>query len=253
MPFKKILCGILPLVFLFLKLAWAETSVDMQTVLDNHNSTESAISTPQNLGLSGGSESTEGTVRVNDDSYLNVRKSPWGKIIGKLNKGDKVKIIGVQGDWYQINFKGQTCFVYQNYISAGTISSGGIPEVDAPPGNTPKGNGSPIKVRGTGYFPPPPSGYKSKAQAAMEGGANDCRGNPLRTLQDYKPGSYVSAATDPRVIKTGTYFTLDEYPGVKFLACDVGDAVKGNHIDICCKNNAETFKIPSTLTVRVIN
>jgi 3D (Asp-Asp-Asp) domain-containing protein len=119
----------------------------------------------------------------------------------------------------------------------------------------PRGSGSPLKVKATGYFPPPQGGYKSKAQAAMEGGANDCRGKPLRTLQDYNPKdpkSYVSCATDPRVIKTGTYFTLDQFPGVRFLACDVGGGIKGSHIDICCRTEKDTYKLPSSVTVRAI-
>lgn len=118
-----------------------------------------------------------------------------------------------------------------------------------------KGTGAPLKVRATGYFPPSSKGYKSKAEAAMEGGGNDCRGNKLRTLQDYNkndPKDYVSCATDPRVIRTGTFFTLDQFPGVRFYACDVGGGIKGNHIDICCKNEHETFKLPSSVTVRKI-
>lgn len=124
------------------------------------------------------------------------------------------------------------------------------------PGKTQPGSGAPLVVQATGYFPPPPGGYKSKREAAMEGGALDCRGKKLRTLQDYNPNDpsdYVSCATDPRVIRTGTYFTLDEFPGVRFLACDVGSAIKGKHIDICCKTEAQTFKLPSSVTVRTID
>jgi 3D (Asp-Asp-Asp) domain-containing protein len=136
--------------------------------------------------------------------------------------------------------------------SAASSSSSSSP-ASSQNGDTSRGTGRTLSgVKATGYYPPPPGGYKTKAEAAMEGGALDCRGNKLRTLQNYKPGSYVSCATDPRVIKTGTYFTIDEFPGVKFLACDVGGAIKGNHIDICCNNAAETYKLPSKITIRYL-
>lgn len=101
----------------------------------------------------------------------------------------------------------------------------------------------------TGYFPPPPGGYRNKAEADMEGGKPewwglDCRGRPLRTLEDYNPddpNSYVSCAVDKRVIPIGTYFTMDAYPGKRFLACDVGSAIKGKHIDICCQDKDSSY------------
>ncbi len=125
----------------------------------------------------------------------------------------------------------------------------------APTGKTPPGAGDPREVQATGYFPPPPEGYASEEEAQMEGGANDRNGNPLRTLQDYDPDDpddYVSCATDPREFPTGTFFTLDQFPGVRFLACDVGDMIKGDHIDICCKTEADCYKLPSTVTLRTI-
>lgn len=135
--------------------------------------------------------------------------------------------------------------------TTGTTTTAGT----TPTGTTAQGSGAPLKVKATGYFPPPPGGYASKAEERMEGGALDCRGRKLRTLQQYNaadPTSYVSCATDPRVIRTGTYFTLDEFPGIKFLACDVGGGIKGNHIDICCQTEKDTFKLPGSVTVRAI-
>ena len=95
----------------------------------------------------------------------------------------------------------------------------------------------------TGYYPPPAGGYKSEAEAKMEGGALDCLGKPLRTLQDYKPGSYVSTAVDKKIIKLGTFYEIEGHPGVVFKACDVGSAIKGAHIDICVKDKKESYKV----------
>jgi len=218
-----------------------------------------------------------GTVHVH--TFLNFRSSPWGTILDELHNGDKVEIIGKEGDWYKVRVNGKIGYSYAKYVSqdssaatSTSTSTSNLTSTSAPgksktpatsrsgktsgtPNGVLRGTGSPMKVKATGYFPPPPGGYKSKAEAAMEGGANDCRGKPLRTLQDYNPRdpkSYVSCATDPRVIKTGTWFTLDEFPGIRFLACDVGGGIKGKHIDICCKTEKETYKLPSSVTVRTL-
>jgi len=97
-----------------------------------------------------------------------------------------------------------------------------------------------FEVKITGYFP---DGYTSKRQARIEGGKFDRYGRPLRTLQNYD-GSYVSCATDPRIIKSGTLFYLKEFPDIKFLACDVGRAVRGRHIDICVSTEKHTYQLP---------
>lgn len=56
-----------------------------------------------------------GTVEVN--TTLNVRTGAWGKIIGSLRNGDKVDVLGKQGDWYKISYDGSTAFVHANYVS----------------------------------------------------------------------------------------------------------------------------------------
>lgn len=54
--------------------------------------------------------------RVDVHTYLNIRTGPWGQIIGRFTAGDKVEVIGKSGDWYKINYKGKTAFVYSSYI-----------------------------------------------------------------------------------------------------------------------------------------
>lgn len=98
-----------------------------------------------------------------------------------------------------------------------------------------------FEVKITGYFP---GGYTSKRQARIEGGKFDRYGRPLKTLQNYQHGSYVSCATDPKIIKSGTIFTIDKFPGIRFLACDVGRGVRGHHIDICVNTEAHAYQLP---------
>ncbi|MDD4292228.1 MAG: 3D domain-containing protein [Clostridia bacterium] len=102
-----------------------------------------------------------------------------------------------------------------------------------------------VKLKATGYFP---SGYKNKTQARIEGGSKDRYGKRLRTLQDYKEGSYVSVATDPRYIKSGTVLKIKEFPNVRFVACDVGRAIKGARIDICVKSEKHSYLLPKKIT-----
>ncbi len=208
-------------------------------------------------------EASLGTVTA---SALNLRTGVWGDILGTLGRGESVMITGKRNGWYSVRTAdGRTGWVSGRYIrkGGGTTSGGGSNSSGVstgngggtsglPTGSTPPGTGRVLRVRTTGYYPPPPGGYRSKAEERMEGGALDCRGKPLRTLQDYKPGSYVSCATDPRVIKTGTYFTIDSYPGILFLACDVGGGIKGNHIDICVKDKAASYRVTGSATVRLI-
>jgi 3D (Asp-Asp-Asp) domain-containing protein len=189
-------------------------------------------------------------------SSLNFRSGIWGDIKGTLSKETSLEILDKKDGWYQVKTAdGEIGWVSGRYIRT-TDDDETVSSTDGgnatPTGNVSPGTGRKLRVETTGYYPPPSGGYSSRAEERMEGGALDCRGNKLRTLQDYKPGSYVSVATDPRLIRTGTYFTIDEYPGIKFLACDVGGAIKGHHIDICVNNRALSYKVTGHATIRYL-
>ena len=60
-------------------------------------------------------------------SALNVRSGPWGKIVATIPNGIAVKVVGKEGDWYKIDYNGQTRYVHASYISkskGGSSSSG---------------------------------------------------------------------------------------------------------------------------------
>ncbi len=62
----------------------------------------------------------EGTIGyVNVNTRLNVRTSPWGKIIGKLYDGDKLRIVAREGDWLKIHYNGGFAYVHSNYVEVG--------------------------------------------------------------------------------------------------------------------------------------
>ena len=50
---------------------------------------------------------------------LNIRSKPSssGAIVGKLVQGDVTNIIGTSGDWYKIEFGGNTGYIYSAYVS----------------------------------------------------------------------------------------------------------------------------------------
>ncbi|MDD3148909.1 MAG: SH3 domain-containing protein [Candidatus Riflebacteria bacterium] len=70
---------------------------------------------------SSSSSGTPGVVHVNPS--LNIRTSPWGAVIGSFYEGDKVTIVGQEGDWYKISLNGKIVYCHSDYIT----KSGGAP------------------------------------------------------------------------------------------------------------------------------
>ena len=107
----------------------------------------------------------------------------------------------------------------------------------------------------TGYYP---------SDDPIEGGYVDNVGNPLKTLSDYvrnsKYHSHVSLAVDPNLIPLGSLINIEGFNDrdgvpVLFYACDIGGMIKGKHVDICCGNEKQTFKVDTdgeTRTLKII-
>ncbi len=66
-------------------------------------------------GAAASSQSSTGVVHVNPS--LNIRTSPWGAVIGSFYEGDKVTIVGQEGDWYKISLNGQIVYCHSDYIT----------------------------------------------------------------------------------------------------------------------------------------
>jgi hypothetical protein len=56
---------------------------------------------------------------VNVNTRLNVRTGPWGTIIGKFYDGEKLKIVGREGDWLKIRYNGGIAYVHSHYVDIG--------------------------------------------------------------------------------------------------------------------------------------
>ena len=50
-------------------------------------------------------------------NQLNVRSAPWGEIIGKLDQGKKVDILGREGEWLKIKYNGRDAYIHSGYVS----------------------------------------------------------------------------------------------------------------------------------------
>lgn len=61
-------------------------------------------------------ETLEGVIDV--DTFLNIRNAPWANIIGSLNTGDKIKIVGKEGDWFKIVNGSSFAYVHAYYVNA---------------------------------------------------------------------------------------------------------------------------------------
>jgi 3D (Asp-Asp-Asp) domain-containing protein len=90
---------------------------------------------------------------------------------------------------------------------------------------------------GTGYYP---------SSSALEGGFNDRRGVPLKTLQQYLAGNadYVAVAMDTNAFVYGTKLRITEFEQrygrpIEFRVVDTGGAFRGkgrSRMDICVQN-----------------
>ena len=56
-----------------------------------------------------------GTVQAG--SSLRFRSWPWGPVLGLKSPGSKLKIIGISGEFYQVEIDGKTAYMHKNYIS----------------------------------------------------------------------------------------------------------------------------------------
>ena len=76
----------------------------------------------------------EGTITHNN---LRMRQWPWGPVMGKYNKDQKVTVTGVDGEFYEVTIDGIKGYLHKNYVSIpGAEASGKAPYY---PGNTKSG------------------------------------------------------------------------------------------------------------------
>lgn len=64
-------------------------------------------------------------------SYLNLRNSPNGSVLGSLSNGTKLNIVGISGSWYKVSANGKTGYVSSSYVSESQASSNSVSSISA--------------------------------------------------------------------------------------------------------------------------
>lgn len=140
---RKVVFLFTALVLLACSTLWAATPF-----------TESSVKI-EGRGDPGGSANT-GVVNLTGAQRLNVRTAPGDAIVGQLKPGDKVKIISTSGDWYKIEFFGETRYVSKEFIKTASAEPAKPPtEKKQPPAAAPvkswtgkvQTNGATLNVR----------------------------------------------------------------------------------------------------------
>ena len=87
---------------------------ELNRSLDSNNIQTPAAAGIENQSAVAASTENSGVVM---GSYLNVRSAPWGDIIGRLKRGQKINIIAKEGDWYKIRYNGRDAYIHSGYIA----------------------------------------------------------------------------------------------------------------------------------------
>ena len=61
---------------------------------------------------------------VEGNAPVRVRMWPWGKILGELRPGKKIRITGTEGDFFAIDLDGKTRFIHRNYVTTPSKKAG---------------------------------------------------------------------------------------------------------------------------------
>ena len=182
-------------------------AVDMQSELEKYDPTRNSENAPTPTAApagtgTGASSSKTGTVKVN--TRLNIRATPWGKILGHFQNGDQVQITGRQGDWLKITWNGRQAFVHSKYVkvrgststpgtSGGQVSSSGTPgsNGDSPSSNDGTTNNGTIPA-GHSHLDPGgrvPRGLLASALAYYDTNRSSLRNPNVITVIDFSQHS----------------------------------------------------------------
>jgi len=113
------------LIILFLIAVFSPVTGSIAGIDDVNRSLNTAAVQDNGQGAAGTAE----TAAKTDDSgvvmceQLNVRSAPWGEIIGKLDKGKKIDILGREGEWLKIKYNGRDAYIHSGYVSTATKPS----------------------------------------------------------------------------------------------------------------------------------
>lgn len=120
-----------------------------------------------------GEQSKSQTMIVTAD--INVREEPdfEGDILGGFEEGDTVTVTGSEGEWYIVDYKGETGYIYHKYTKAADSSSSAQSSEDSSSSKYGKlidGDGDPVDLR---YYDGSYEIYDENGNEVIIEGVND--------------------------------------------------------------------------------
>ncbi len=132
-----------------------ETSGDWYKVQSNgmtgyvsktYISTDGSTDSSESSSSSSTTTSESGSINA---SGVNIRSgaSTSSSIVANVGKGTAVKVTGTDGDWYRIEYNGQTAYVYKTYVTLDSSSSGSSSSSSATTDKTGTINATYVRLR----------------------------------------------------------------------------------------------------------
>ncbi len=204
--YRKLLVILLCLSFIS-TLTYAENPFDESDVSkiketsDTELDTAKVVSETDETNESKSEFPVTGTIAHNN---LRIREWPWGPVIGKYNKDTKVTVLGISGEFYEVEIDGIKGYMHRNYVS--------IPGAEA----SLKTPDYPEDTKNGGYL------SKEKGIERSDGVASG-KINPKKTSSDGK--AIITA--DSRVLHIGDSHSMGIYgKTIDGLMRDTGATVK---------------------------
>lgn len=164
---------------------------------ENKEKTESVTGKYCSYVLSIYDEAKNGQI-TNIDSFLNIRNEPSlsAEVVGRLDNNAEVKVVGITGDWYQIELEGVKGFVHANYTKVEGLAYNYTGDITAPTKYTVTSS-----TTSNGYYTKPSTGNNVVVSNPVAVKPNKPSIKPSTPVQPNKP-SKPSAPSVPSVPST---------------------------------------------------
>lgn len=162
---------------------------------ENKEKTESVTGKYCSYMLSTYSNAKSGQI-TNIDSFLNVRNEPSlsAEVVGRLDNNAEVKVVGITGDWYQIETEGVKGFVHANYTKVEGLAYNYTGDIAAPTKYTVSSN-----TTRNDYYTKPSTGNNVVVSNPVAVKPNKPSIKPSTPVQSEKPSVKPSTPSVPSV------------------------------------------------------
>ena len=168
---------------------------DKAEAKENKEKTESVTGKYCSYMLSTYNDAKSGQI-TNIDSFLNVRNEPSlsAESVGRLANNAEVKVVGITGDWYQIEAEGIKGFVHANYTKVEGLAYNYTGDITAPTKYTVTSN-----TTRNDYYTKPSTGNNVVVSNPVAVKPNKPSIKPSTPVQSEKPSVKPSVPSVPSV------------------------------------------------------